>query len=73
MANPVDIKPPSLDTELTEMTVGERIGMDEMEILRVPNGWIFYRTHKAGICGTFVPSLRPPKTEKKPGSSIYLQ
>ena len=50
---------------LTTMKIGERIGLgDGIEVMAVPMGWIFYRTHKAGITGTYVPFI--PAPAKKP-------
>ena len=53
---------------LSTLMLGERIAIDgDTEIMAVPNGWIFYRTHKAGITGTFVPGMGPPPGgDKKP-------
>lgn len=45
---------------LSTLFVGDRIKLgDDTEVTGVPGGWIFYRTHKAGITSTFVPVPRP--------------
>lgn len=50
---------------LSSLMLGERIQMgDGAEVMAVPGGWIFYRTHKASVDGTFVPNPAPaPKTK----------
>lgn len=41
---------------LGDLMFGESIQMTPEEDVRaVPGGWIFYRTHKAGVTSTFVP------------------
>ena len=48
---------------LSSLMLGEEFKMgDDGAVMAVPGGWIFYRTHKAGITGTFVPA--PPNRPK---------
>jgi len=59
------------EIDLQDLNIGERLGTGDMEVMRVPNGWIFYRTHKAGITGTFVPDLQA--MAPRPKNRIQLQ
>ena len=40
-------------------------------VLAVPNGWIFYEQHKAGITSTFVPA--PPPTAHRTLAEKMIQ
>lgn len=56
---------------LGDLMFGESIQMTlEEEVRAVPGGWIFYRTHKAGICSTFVPHPQPQRAIKTQPSIV---
>jgi hypothetical protein len=48
---------------LSTLLLGESLTVGpEASVMAVPGGWVFYKSHKAGITGTFVPqpTQRPP-------------
>jgi len=57
---------------LSDCHLGERLRIgDDEEVMAVPGGWIFYKTHKAGITSTFVPQPQG-KPQKSTAPKIVL-
>ena len=57
---------------LSTLMLGERLDTGpNSHVLAVPNGWIFYEQHKAGITSTFVPA--PPPTAHRTLAEKMIQ
>lgn len=72
--------------EMAKMKVGDRIAQMELEIMRVPNGWIFYRWAKVWDkvemkemidystppSGVFVPDVKMLRRRDEPKMNIVV-
>jgi hypothetical protein len=49
---------------LAGLMLGEELDLgEEQRVMAVPGGWIFWKTHKAGISGVYVPGMQTPKSK----------
>ncbi len=55
----------NLKTELTRMDIGECIICGDMEVMRVPHGWLWTQHFDNNATTAFTPDMGGPMTVKK--------